>query len=85
MELEKVIHRMATDLLFAKHVHADPEAALKEEKFTLSSDEMSALRSVLDKLGSIDPAKLGSAQLADWYKAQLADWYKAQLADWYKI
>jgi hypothetical protein len=85
MELGKVIHRMATDLSFAKHVHADPETAIKEEKYKLSSDEMSALRSVLDKLGSITPSKLGSAQLADWYEAQLADWYEAQLADWYEV
>jgi hypothetical protein len=83
MGLEKVIHRMATDVSFAKGMQKDPEAALKEANVKLNSDEFAALKSVLGKIGSIDLSILGSAQLADWYRGQLADWYRGQVADWY--
>jgi hypothetical protein len=83
MGLEKVIHRMATELSFAESVQADPESAIKAEKFDLSSIEMTALKSVLDKLGSIDLKSLSSPQLLEWYKAQLLEWYKSQLLEWY--
>lgn len=84
MELGKIVHRMATDLSFAKLVQADPEKAIRDTKFKLSSDEMGALRAVLDKLESIDISGMSSAQLVDWYRAQLVDWYRGQLVDWYK-
>jgi hypothetical protein len=83
MGLEKVIHRMATDISFSERVQTDPESAIKAEKFDLSSAEMAALQSVLDKLGSIDLTSLSSPQLLDWYKAQVLDWYKGQVLDWY--
>jgi hypothetical protein len=83
MGLEKVIHRMATDVSFSERVKANPEAVIKVENFDLSSTEMAALKSVLGKLGSIDLTSLSSPQLLDWYKAQLLDWYKGQLLDWY--
>ena len=83
MGLEDVVHRMATDISFSERVQADPESAIKAEKFDLSSTEVAALQSVFDKLGSIDLTSLSSPQLLDWYKAQLLDWYKGQLLDWY--
>ena len=84
MGLEKVIHRMATDVSFARDMQMNPEAALKDAKVKLNSDELAALKSVLGKLGSLDLSILGSAQLADWYRSQLADWYRGQVADWYR-
>jgi hypothetical protein len=83
MGLEKVIHRMATDVSFAKDMQMDPEATLKDANVSLGSDEFAALKSVLGKMRALDLSILGSAQLADWYRSQLADWYRGQLADWY--
>jgi hypothetical protein len=78
-----VIHRMATDVSFSERVQADPESAIKAEKFDLSSTELAALQSVLGKLGSIDLKSFSSPQLLEWYKAQLLEWYKSQLLEWY--
>jgi hypothetical protein len=84
MGLEELIYRMATDLSFTERVKADPEKAIRDARYKLSSNEMGALRGVLEKIGSIDVLEMSSSQLVDWYRAQLVDWYKGQLVDWYK-
>ena len=83
MELEKVVHRMATDASFAKDMQVNPEAALKAAKMRLNSGELAAIKSVLASLGSIDLSILSPAQLAEWYRGQLAEWYRGQVAEWY--
>ena len=83
MELEKVVHRLATDASFAKDMQVNPEAALKAARVKLSSDELTAIKSVLANLGSIDLSILSPGQLVEWYRGQLVEWYRGQVVEWY--